>query len=379
MDEYHIGREIEKEVRRQYASIDAFAKALHRERQTVYDIFKRAHIATDRLMEVSKLLKRDFFKEFSDVYNYGATTEEEDETEVIECISQLIPEDELQIITTNRLPELIDEFFLSERKKPLIVIHGVDDNVVNNLRKVADDILGKGMVKCFTIRPDDIFALETSINRIAEMPQKAYEINYTGTGCDGGFDDIIILAEQLATVSNKFVVVSCTCINTIGKDADNKLTYCSLAEECFDTWHKRTHIFVADNANDDFARRREIFKASHNEGYIDKALSAFDKGDNESANKILNQVLLRLNTYRFERLENASGICRFYAQSVFPTPEERALLDECNISIRLTAWFDMIKDSGKFIAGGEDTGDNTRNLELNRDSIYGLIAKGEFN
>ena len=50
MEEYHIGKEIEKEVRKQYPSIDAFAKALHRERQTVYDIFKRAHIATDRLM-----------------------------------------------------------------------------------------------------------------------------------------------------------------------------------------------------------------------------------------------------------------------------------------------------------------------------------------
>lgn len=76
MEEYHIGKEIEKEVRKQYPSIDAFAKALHRERQTVYDIFKRAHIATDRLMEVSRLLNRDFFKEFSNVLHFGETSEE---------------------------------------------------------------------------------------------------------------------------------------------------------------------------------------------------------------------------------------------------------------------------------------------------------------
>ena len=109
MEEYHIGKEIEKEVRQQYPSIDAFAKALHRERQTVYDIFKRAHIATDRLMEVSRLLNRDFFKEFSNVLHFGETSEEEDEAEVAECISQLMPENELQVIRTERLHELTDE------------------------------------------------------------------------------------------------------------------------------------------------------------------------------------------------------------------------------------------------------------------------------
>ena len=147
MEEYHIGKEIEKEVRKQYPSIDAFAKALHRERQTVYDIFKRAHIATDRLMEVSRLLNRDFFKEFSNVLHFGETSEEEDEAEVAECISQLMPENELQVIRAERLHELIDEFFLSERKKPMIIMHDDNDSIVADLRKVAEGILGKGMVK----------------------------------------------------------------------------------------------------------------------------------------------------------------------------------------------------------------------------------------
>ena len=72
MEEYHIGKEIEKEVRKQYPSIDAFAKALHRERQTVYDIFKRAQIATDRLMEVTRHLHTDFIKVLSKGYLHHA-------------------------------------------------------------------------------------------------------------------------------------------------------------------------------------------------------------------------------------------------------------------------------------------------------------------
>ena len=203
MEEYHIGKEIEKEVRKKYPSIDAFAKALHRERQTVYDIFKRAHIATDRLMEVSRLLNRDFFKEFSNVLHFGETSEEEDEAEVAECISQLMPENELQVIRAKRLPDLIDEFILSERKKPMIIMHDDNDSIVADLRKVAEGILGKGMVKNITIKQEDIFAFETSITRLSEMPQKAIEINYIGSGNEGGFDDIILLAERLATESSK--------------------------------------------------------------------------------------------------------------------------------------------------------------------------------
>ena len=160
MEEYHIGKEIEKEVRKQYPSIDAFAKALHRERQTVYDIFKRAHIATDRLLEVSRLLNRDFFKDFSNVLHFGETPEEEYETEVAECISQLMPEDELQVIKAVRLHELIDEFFLSERKKPMVIIHDDNYSIVADFRKVAENIFGNGMVKSITIRQEDIFAFE---------------------------------------------------------------------------------------------------------------------------------------------------------------------------------------------------------------------------
>lgn len=378
MEEYHIGKEIEKEVRKQYPSIDAFAKALHRERQTVYDIFKRAHIATDRLMEVSRLLNRDFFKEFSNVLHFGETSEEEDEAEVAECISQLMPENELQVIRAERLHELIDEFFLSERKKPMIIMHDDNDCILADLSKVAEGILGKGMVKNITIKQEDIFAFETSITRLSEMPQKAIEINYTGSGSEGGFDDIILLAERLATESGKHVVVFCTCINALGKDSFNRLTYCSWAEECFDTWHKRVHILVADNESKDFARRLELYKASQCEGYIDRALAAFEKSDNDVAGKILGKALNDLSTYQFEVIDVDADTSRFYVRTLSPNQEEKSLLEDCNISPRLTMWFDMSKSTARFIKGGETLGDYPPTFDVNSENMWSLMARGEF-
>lgn len=384
MEEYHIGKEIEKEVRKQYPSIDAFAKALHRERQTVYDIFKRAHIATDRLMEVSRLLNRDFFKEFSNVLHFGETSEEEDEAEVAECISQLMPENELQVIRAERLHELIDEFFLSERKKPMIIMHNDNDSIVADFRKVAEDVLGKGMVKSITIKQEDIFAFETSIARLSEMPQKAIEINYKGSGSDGGFDDVILLAERLSTESGKYVTVFCTCINALGilrqaqEPANKRLTYCSWAEECFDTWHKRVHILVADNERKDFARRQELFNASKGKGYIDQALAAFEKGENDVAGKILGKALNDLSTYQFDIVEVNDDTTRFYVRSVSPTLEEKSLLEDCNITPRLTMWFDMSKSTAKFITGGETFGDYVPSFEVNSENMWALMAKGEF-
>ena len=335
-------------------------------------------------MEVSRLLNRDFFKEFSNVLHFGETSEEEDEAELAECISQLMPEKELQVIRAERLHELIDEFFLSERKKPMIIMHDDNDCIVADLRKIAEDVLGKGMVKSITIKQEDIFAFETSITRLSEMPQKAIEINYTGSGSDGGFDDIILLAERLATESGKHVVTFCTCINALGilrqtqEPASNRLTYCSWAEECFDTWHKRVHILVADNESKDFTRRHELYRASQSEGYIDQALAAFEKDDNNVAGKILGKALNDLSTYQFEVIDVDADTSRFYVRTLSPNQEEKALLEDCNISPRLTMWFDMSKSTARFIKGGETLGDYPPTFDVNSENMWSLMARGEF-
>lgn len=57
----HIGKEIEKELRRQERSVTWFAKQLCCERTNVYSIFKRDSIDTYLLYRISLILRKNFF------------------------------------------------------------------------------------------------------------------------------------------------------------------------------------------------------------------------------------------------------------------------------------------------------------------------------
>jgi len=61
-----IGQIIENEVRKQQITIVDFAKMICCTRNNVYDIFKRDKIDIIQLKHISKVLKRNFFKELSE-------------------------------------------------------------------------------------------------------------------------------------------------------------------------------------------------------------------------------------------------------------------------------------------------------------------------
>lgn len=61
-----IGKLIEKEVRKQQIPITEFARLICCQRNNVYDIFKRSKIDVVQLKQISKVLKRNFFKELAD-------------------------------------------------------------------------------------------------------------------------------------------------------------------------------------------------------------------------------------------------------------------------------------------------------------------------
>lgn len=61
-----IGKLIENEVRKQQIPITEFAKLICCQRNNVYDIFKRSKIDIVQLKQISKVLKRNFFKELAD-------------------------------------------------------------------------------------------------------------------------------------------------------------------------------------------------------------------------------------------------------------------------------------------------------------------------
>lgn len=61
----HIGKLIERELRRQERSVSWFARNLYCERSNVYDIFKRRSIDTELLLRISRLLGHNFFEEYA--------------------------------------------------------------------------------------------------------------------------------------------------------------------------------------------------------------------------------------------------------------------------------------------------------------------------
>lgn len=60
----NIGPEIKQELARQGRSVSWFARKLCCERSNVYSIFKRKSIDTDLLLRISRILNRNFFREY---------------------------------------------------------------------------------------------------------------------------------------------------------------------------------------------------------------------------------------------------------------------------------------------------------------------------
>ncbi len=62
----NIGEEIQKEMENQKIGATAMAKKIDTNRRHIYRIFAKNSIDTDLLFKVSKVLKHDFFKLYSD-------------------------------------------------------------------------------------------------------------------------------------------------------------------------------------------------------------------------------------------------------------------------------------------------------------------------
>jgi len=70
----NIGQELRDEMKRQNYSVRKIAKSFNTDRKCIYRIFDKKSIDTDRLYEFSVLLKRDFFKLYSDRITSDTTT-----------------------------------------------------------------------------------------------------------------------------------------------------------------------------------------------------------------------------------------------------------------------------------------------------------------
>src|SRR6478609_8509660 len=65
MSKVHIGKKIKEVWKNSRLKGTEFATLINRDRQVIYDIFKRESIDTDLLKQISKVLNHDFFKYYS--------------------------------------------------------------------------------------------------------------------------------------------------------------------------------------------------------------------------------------------------------------------------------------------------------------------------
>ena len=128
MEKYHIGHEIEKEMRAKGMTARELAGEINLSPHAVYDIFKKNYIATDRLAMVQRVLGRDFFKELSEALkNGGILDKKEDESVVRERFEMLMPEDKLRVIDRELFYQLAEEFVNTEHHKPLVIFSMTGD------------------------------------------------------------------------------------------------------------------------------------------------------------------------------------------------------------------------------------------------------------
>lgn len=82
MSKLHIGKKIKEVWRKSRMKGTEFAAAINRDRQVIYDIFKRESIDTELLQNIGKVLNHDFFSYYSNEIaeprdKFGFATKEE--------------------------------------------------------------------------------------------------------------------------------------------------------------------------------------------------------------------------------------------------------------------------------------------------------------
>lgn len=87
-EKIHIGKLIKDRFSKSELSIDEFADLIGCNRDNAYNIFRRERLHTDQLLKISKILKFDFFRVYSEYIT--------NETMMQVCITINIPKEEIE-------------------------------------------------------------------------------------------------------------------------------------------------------------------------------------------------------------------------------------------------------------------------------------------
>ena len=343
MEKYHIGQEILKEVNAKFPSVAAFARELCKSSSATYEIFGKTSLDTDLLLKVSKLLDRDFFREFSEkCLNGEVAVEDKDMTE--KRVNCLLPEDELHVFTPYNCEMVFEEYFLLPRRKPLVAFCRSRDSITytDAVSRIGEGIFGEGKVKTLMVDKNALVDFEAQIPHMTALPQKAFVVCYSGSGLQNGFDQIILLSEKLLAASEKHVVVICKNNSRIENLGHPK--YISYAEPTFDTWKERIFACVLDNSQNDFVYYRELFRATKNGDCIRGIARCLENHDEEGAQQYLAEAK-KLSTFK-DTIIKSDGIWeRHQISSVILRPEDKNLLGAYNHPVSM--WININKETGE--------------------------------
>lgn len=258
MEQYHIGQEIEKEMRSQGMTAKQLAEKINLTPQALYDIFKKSHIATDRLMDIQRVLVRDFFKELSQLAQHGGMlAEEEAENAAREQFEMLLPEDKLHVIDYYALRELAEEFVMSEHHKPLVIFYSNDWTIPGKFDDIVNHKLGVGKVYQLDLRKEHKQGKSNDeiIHFVQSMPHPV--VNISGPGLD---DEDFRFMVDLSQATGKQVYAFCKSIQEIVNYQGNP-EYRDMAIAHFGAWHELIHFAFADRESNTYRKTRQLFLA----------------------------------------------------------------------------------------------------------------------
>lgn len=349
MEKYHIGQEILKEVKAKYPSVTAFAKDLCKSSSATYEIFGKTSLDTDLLLKVSKLLDRDFFREFSEKCLNGEVAVEDNDM-TANRVNCLLPEDELHVFTYDKHEMVLEEYFLLPRKKPLVAFCGWKDREeeIKLTCVIGENIFGKGMVRSLRVDSNNLADLEAQIPILTSIPQKAFVILYRGRGLQNGYDYVILLTEKLLAASGKHVVLICDNRNWVN---EYSLEYSSYAEPAFDTWKERIFACVLDNSQNDFVYYRELYYAIKGCGYIDSIRNCLgffhpDGIDEEKVKQLIAEAKEKLSTFKDTIIKEDEERERHLISSLVVRPEDMKKFKRHRSKEAVSIWIDISKATG---------------------------------
>ncbi len=327
MEEYHIGHEIEKEMRAQGMSAPELGKRIDRSKGAVYEIFKKSHIATDLLAKVQRVLGRDFFKELSEALNNGGVlAEKEDESVIKERFEMLMPEDKLRVIDRELFYQLAEEFVNTEHHKPLVIFYNDWQTVQTDpIKLYADSDLQPGQVESV-----DLPALrkkgksdEDIIRDYKAIPQpivKVYCGNYT---------ESFLFMKRLADETGKKVYAYCSEPNELKDDYNNGIEYWDPAITTFGSWREQIHFAYVDDDRQSYRRNRQLYLAYKERGIIWYLRSKLPLLPSPDMNKAKNYDLV------WNWLHNPDCLMEDYRQWI----EEKAT-NNCQLSFATLMYID---------------------------------------